>query len=230
MSTSPAKTPQVAQEENTLAAPSGPVVVEAHDLELKSILGCPYTGVSFTAKKGEAFAIRGRNGSGKSALLLTIAGRTRFTKGTLTVLGNKLPHDMLAVQKRVGLGLFDGLNDLPETQLTRFAVSAEFELYDRTLSREAVASYLEEWNLSDIANKRVRELTRDELVRLGIALAWAGHPDIIAIDDIESQLTKDQSTVIMQDLIALAHERNVTVFVGVLERDLAAMADNAYYL
>ena len=209
---------------------AGANIVEAHGLELRSLLGCPYSGIDLAVKQGEVFAFRGRNGSGKTALLLTVAGRTRFTKGSLSVLGYELPRERHAVQKRVGLALFDGLNDLTDTQLVRLAVGAEFELYQRTLTREDVARYLEEWKLADIAEKRVRDLTRAELERLGIALAWAGHPDIIVVDDIESQLTKDQSIEIMRDLIALARKRNVTVFVGVLERDLAAMADGALYL
>lgn len=230
MGAAAAKKSRIVRGENIRTIAMGTNIIEAHDLELKSILGCPYSGVNFSVKQGDVFAFRGRNGSGKSALLLTAAGRTRFTKGSLTVLGYEMPRHMHDVQKRVGLGLFDGLNDLPNTQLARLAVGAEFELYDRTLSRNDIASYLEEWKLSDIADKRIGDLTREELIHLGVALAWAGHPDIIAVDDIESQLTKDQSTAMMNDLLNLAHKRNVTILVGVLERDLAAMADDALYL
>ena len=230
MNASAAKKRRVTKGENIRPLANGANIVEAEGLELKTLLGCPYSGVNLSIAQGGVFALRGRNGSGKTALLLTIAGRMRFTKGRLTVLGYDLPRGKHEVQKRVGLALFDKLNDLPGTQLVRFAVSAEFELYNRTLSREDVAEYLESWNLGHIADKRVRELTSDELTRLGIALAWTGHPDIIAVDDIESHLTKDQATAIMEDLIRLTRNRGVTVVVGVLERDLAAMADNAFYL
>lgn len=221
---------RVTRGENIRAIPAGTNIIEAHGLELKTILGCPYSGIDLSIKQGDVFAIRGRNGAGKTALLLTLAGRMKFTGGSLTVLGHELPREANDVQHRVGLALFDGLNDLPETQLVRYAVSAEFELYERTLSKQDVADYLDEWKLSGIGDKRIRELTRDELVHLGGALAWAGHPDIIVVDDIESQLTKDQSTAIMNDFLSLARKRNVTILVGVLERDLAAMADNALYL
>ena len=230
MSTRVTKLSRVIRGENIRAIPAGTNIIEANELELKTILGCPYTGVTFSVKQGEVFALCGQNGSGKSALLLTIAGRTRFTKGSLTVLGYPLPRNAHEVQKRVGLALFDGLNDLPDTQLARLSVAAEFELYNRRLSHDDITRYLDEWKLTDIADKRIRDLTRDQLVHLGIALAWASHPDIIVVDDIEGQLTKDQSTSIMNDLRSLASKRNVTIVVGVLERDLAAMADNAYYL
>ena len=225
-----AKKRRVTHGETIRAITKGSNIIEAHGLELKTILGSPYSGIDLAVKQGDVFAIRGRNGAGKTALLLTLAGRMRFTKGSLAVCGHALPREARAVQQRVGLGLFEGINDLPETQLARDAVGAEFELYERTLSKQDVADYLEEWKLADVSDKRVRELTRNELVHLTTALAWAGHPDIIAVDDIESQLTKDQSSAMMDDLLSLAHKRNVTVLVGVLERDLAAQADDALYL
>jgi len=214
----------------TAPAHIGQVIIEARDLELKSPLGCPYTGVNLDVRKGEVFAVCGRNGSGKTSLLLTMGGRMVFTKGSLTVLGYKMPRERGKVQKRVGLGLIKGQNDLPETQLVRLAVAAEFDLYRRKPTKEAVAAYLEQWDLLEYADMRIRELTERKLVQLGIALAWVGHPDIIIVDDIESQLVKAQSVEMMKRLLDLAHERHVTVLVAVLERDLAAMADNAYYL
>lgn len=221
---------RVTRGERIRAIPQGTSIIEARGLELKTLLGCPYSGIDLDVKQGEVFAIRGRNGAGKTALLLTLAGRTRFTKGSLTVCGLPLPQKSKAVQRRVGLSLFEGLNDLPETQLVRRAVSAEFELCDRALDKQEVCEYLEEWKLGEVAEKRVRELTRDELVHLTTALAWAGHPDIIVIDDIESQLTHEQSSAFMDDLLNLARKRNVTILVGVIERDLAAKADHALYL
>ena len=221
---------RVTHGENIRAIAAGTNIIEARGLELKTLLGCPYSGVDLDVKQGEVFAIRGRNGSGKTALLLTLAGRTRFTKGSLTVLGHKLPRERTEVQRHVGLGLFEGLNDLPDTQLAKHSVAAEFELFGRTLGDEEVAAYLDEWKISDIGDKPVRDLTREELVHLTTALAWAGHPEIIVIDDIESQMTLEQSTAMMEDLLSLARKRNVTILVGVIERDLAAMADDALYL
>ena len=216
--------------ERIAAVEPGTHIIEAQGLTLKTPLGCPYSDIDITVDQGEVFAIRGRNGSGKTALLLTLAGRTRFTKGELTVCGCSLPRQMREVQKRVGLGLIENINDLPDNQIVRYAIEAEFELYKRTLTKQDVAHYLDEWQLGDIGDKRIRDLDEDNLTRLGIALAWAGHPDIMAIDSVENQLTKDQSTAIMGDLVKLARDRNVTILVGVIERDLAAMADNALYL
>jgi heme exporter protein A len=46
-----------------------------------------FTGLSFAVSSGEALAVTGRNGAGKSSLLRTIIGLARITHGTLTLEG-----------------------------------------------------------------------------------------------------------------------------------------------
>ena len=225
-----AKRSRIVSGASIAAAAPGTSVITARNLDMHNLIGRPYSGVSLDVKQGEVFAIRGRNGSGKTALLLTLAGRMVFNKGSLKILGYKMPLRMGKVHRRIALALFEGLNDLPDSQKVRDAVAAEFELHGRAPKRNAVAAYLHEWHLDDIADHTIGSLTREQLVALGVQLAWVGHPDIIVVDDIESGLTLGQSAQIMNRLHTMAQSRNVTILVGVLERELAAMADGAFYL
>ena len=109
-------------------------------------------------------------------------------------------------------------------------MGAEFELYGRKPRREAVTDYLRQWQLGDVANVRVKDLTSQKLAQLGIALAFVGEPDAVVVDDVESQLTMSQSEALVDLLLDAARTRNVAVVVGVVERDLAAMADATVYL
>ncbi len=208
----------------------GEPYISAKDLELKTLAGCAYRGVNVDVHKGEVVAVRGRNGSGKTALLLTLAGRMKPTGGTLRVGGFDLPRQRANVQRRVGLGLFAGLNDLQESLTVAYAAGAEFELHGRKPRREAVLGYLREWGLSDVASVRVKDLTSEKLAQLGVALAFAGEPDAVVVDDIEDELTMSQSEWLMELLIDAARTRGAAVAVGVVERELGAMADACVYL
>ncbi len=208
----------------------GRPLVSARALELKNVIGCPYRNIDLDIDQGEVFALRGRNGSGKTALLLTLAARMRPTAGTLEIMGRRMPKAAADVRRSIGLALFEGLNDLSDAERVADATAAEFELYGRRPNRDDSISYLQEWDLDDLASSRVGDLSRKQLVVLGIALAWVGHPALIVVDDIESQLTKKQSVEVMQLLLSFSRERNVAFALGVLERDLARMADNALYL
>ena len=200
---------------------AGAPYISARGLGLKTYAGYAYRDVDVDVHKGELVAVRGRNGSGKTALLLTLAGRMKQTEGTLSVGGFELPRQRSKVERHVGLGLFSGLNDLQDS-LT--------ELYGRRPHREAVTDYLRQWQLGDVANVRVKDLTSQKLAQLGIALAFVGEPDAVVVDDVESQLTMSQSEALVDLLLDAARTRNVAVVVGVVERDLAAMADATVYL
>ena len=201
---------------------AGAPYISARGLGLKTYAGYAYRDVDV--------AVRGRNGSGKTALLLTLAGRMKQTEGTLNVGEFELPRQRSKAERHVGLGLFSGLNDLQDSLTAAYALGAEFELYGRKPRREAVTDYLRQWQLGDVANVRVKDLTSQKLAQLGIALAFVGEPDAVVVDDVESQLTMSQSEALVDLLLDAARTRNVAVVVGVVERDLAAMADATVYL
>lgn len=208
----------------------GAPYIHAQGLELKTYAGYAYRGVDVDVHKGELVAVRGRNGSGKTALLLTLAGRMKQTGGTLSVGGFELPRQRAKVECHVGLSLFKSLNDLQESLTVEYATGAEFELYGRKPRLESVLGYLREWGLSDVATIRVKDLTSEKLTQLGIALAFVGEPDAVVVDDVEEQLTMSQSEGLVELLLDAARTRKVAIVMGVVERDLAAMADACVYL
>ena len=222
--------PRIRPGEVVSEVPAGHTIIKAAGLELKNLLGTPYSGVNMEVKAGQVFAICGQIGSGKTSLLLTCAGRMLFTKGTLEIMGRRMPRGLRYVNKRARMAHFEGLNDINGNERVANAFSAEFQLYSRKPKKQDVLDYLEEWDLQDYAGMRISELDRKRFVILYVALAWVSHPAIVVVDDIESDLAKAQSERIMNLLLNLAHERNVTVLVGVLERDLAKMADGALYM
>ena len=100
---------------------------------MKTYAGYAYREVDVDVHKGELVAVRGRNGSGKTALLLTLAGRMKQTEGTLNVGEFELPRQRSKAERHVGLGLFSGLNDLQAVSYTHLDVYKR-QLWDRTWS------------------------------------------------------------------------------------------------
>lgn len=212
------------------ARAEGAPYISARGLGLRTYAGYVYRDVDVDARKGEVTAVRGRNGSGKTALLLTLAGRMKSTAGTLRVGGFELPRERAKAERRVGLGLFKGLNDLQENLSAAHVVQAEFELHGLSSRREMAMDYLRTWGLADVAAIRVKDLTSEKLAQLGIALAFVGDADAVAIDDVEDQLTASQSRGLMELLSCAAREHDAAVVVGVVERELACRVDACVYL
>lgn len=211
-------------------AQSNDMYAQARDLGLRTSQGCPYAGMTCTVRKGELTALRGRDGSGKTALLLTLAARMAHNQGELTILGEPMPKRARRIQKRIGLGLFEGVNDLRPNLTVEATVAAELSLRGLPAKRDDVDSFLHAWNLEGAARMNVGDLPHERLVLLGIALGMAGAPEALAVDDVETGLTPHQSERLMGRLSRIAHEQGIAVMVGIADRDLAQMADRVFDL
>lgn len=204
--------------------------IEAHDLTLRTMVGNPYANVSLVAPCDSLVAIRGRHGSGKTPLLLTLAGRMKFSQGTLTVGGYDLPQDRRQVARISGLSIFEGLNDLEENISCELILYSELELYGKPHKQAHVDAYFQRWNLSHIQHQLVRDITRFDLVQFGIALGMVSDPQLLIVDDIEDQLTLNQTHQILEGLLAIAHDAHKVVVVGCTEKSVAESADCVYTL
>jgi ABC-type multidrug transport system ATPase subunit len=139
--------------------------------------------VSLTIPNG-MFGLLGPNGAGKSTLMRTVATLQRPDAGTIQ-LGTL---DVLAqpdeVRKQLGylpqeFGLYPNLS--AEMVLDHFA-----ELKGVTARRERKAlvdALLHQTNLSDVRAKRVGGFSGGMKQRLGIAIALAGKPQLLIVDE-----------------------------------------------
>lgn len=215
---------------NQMPSASPEVFAEAHDLGLRTSQGCPYAGVDLVVRKGALTALRGREGSGKTALLLTLAGRMAPSQGTLIVLGEPMPKRSRRVQRRIGLGLFAGLNDLCGNATVESIVAAELKVFGGRSGASEVEAFLEEWGLAETARMNAGDLPRERTVLLGVALGMAGDPEALVVDDVETGLTARQSMRLMGRLATIAHERGIAVIVACVDSGLAESADFIYEL
>ncbi len=222
----PAAVSSTADRESAAAEP----FIVAEGLGLRSPLGKPFSDVNLKVPLGSFVAVTGEHGAGKTPLILTMAGRMKFNRGSLTVGGHKLPHGGGKVRRMAGLGLFSGLNDLETNLKVRSVTAAELELFKKRHRKDDVQSYLDDWGLGHTFNMRVRELSEPELVRLGIALGMASDPKILAVDDVEHSLNHEQTRELVGILEELAHTRNMIVIVALTEPSFAEGADQVVSL
>ena len=139
--------------------------------------------VSLTIPNG-MFGLLGPNGAGKSTLMRTIATLQRpdtgtIRLGTLDVLGQ--PEE---IRKLLGylpqeFGLYPNLS--AEMVLDHFAELKG--VADRKERKALVESLLRQTNLFDVRSKRVGGFSGGMKQRLGIAIALAGNPRLLIVDE-----------------------------------------------
>lgn len=140
-------------------------------------------GVSLTIGTG-MFGLLGPNGAGKSTLMRTIAtlqpadgGSIRF--GTLDVLAE--PDELRKVLGYLPqeFGLYPNLS--AELTLDHFATMKG--VTDSRQRRELVGHLLQQTNLYDVRKKHVGTFSGGMKQRLGIAIAVAGSPKLLIVDE-----------------------------------------------
>lgn len=189
--------------DGTLPDDVAPVVV-ARGLTLRTGLGPVFTDVDLSVERGAVAGIVGRAGSGRSALLLTLAGRMRGWTGELHVAGHDVRTQARDVRQVVSVARIADLVDL-EGELVVSSSIAERALIDGIQPREAEDRMA--W-FEDLVGCRI---PRDELVgrlsaldetRLALALALVRPAEIVVLDDADRGLDVEEQVQLGE---AIAH-------------------------
>lgn len=131
--------------------------------------------VSFQVQRGEACAIIGNNGSGKSTILKAISGIIRPYKGNIQVNGRIAPLIEL------GAG-FDGNLTARENIFLNGCILGHSEKYIQRHFDEIV-DFAELW---DFLDSPIKNYSSGMKARLGFAVATAADPDLLIVDEILS--------------------------------------------
>ena len=199
--------------------------IESHKLTLKTPLHTPYYDLNLDIPKGSYVAVVGPHGSGKTPLLVTLAGRMKFTSGTLRIGKYNLPKDRRRYENTAGMAIFSGLNDLEWNIKSGAILKSELELHKKPHRTQDAKNYLDKWKLGHIFNIKVSELTQLDYDMFGIALGMINDPDVLVVDDIEENLDWQEKQELARKLSFLAHRYGVTVFVATNEVEAAGSVD-----
>jgi ABC-2 type transport system ATP-binding protein len=196
--------------------------IVARSLELHTRQGRVFGPVSFEAPAASVTALLGASGSGKTALLLALTGRMRASRGSGSVCGFDIGREATKVRRVASLGLISGVNDLESGLTVQQHVAEQRLIIGR--ARRTDPDVLAAAGLDIAGRVRARELDAEQRVRLGLALALVGQPRIVALDDLDRDLTTEQVVAVGRTLRSLADD-GLAVLVACLDERSAGFAD-----
>ncbi|NDU76742.1 ATP-binding cassette domain-containing protein [Actinomadura sp. DSM 109109] len=155
---------------------------------------------------GALAAVGGIAGTGRTALLLTLAGRMRPAEGTVAVGG---VTGLRAIQRVAALGIVPGVNELDPALTVREHVNEALALsegvFGRFRGREARRRRtLERAGLDVAPGTLAGDLAPDDARLLGAALALAGDPGLLLLDDVDEGLPAGRQRDLWRRLAAIA--------------------------
>ncbi|MGW7042314.1 ABC transporter ATP-binding protein [Streptomyces avermitilis] len=162
-------------------------------------------GVDLEIACGETVALLGRNGAGKSTTISLLLGLNEPDEGTVELFGG--PPERSVRAGRVGAMLQEA-RAVPRVTV-RELVSFVAGRYPAPLS---VAEALELAGIADLAGRRVDRLSGGQTQRVRFALALAGNPALIVLDEPTAALDVEARHAFWDSMRAYARRGHTVLF------------------
>lgn len=169
-------------------------------------------GVDIDVEPGEIVAFLGPNGAGKSTTLRMLTTLLPPSDGVATVAGYDIGRDPVEVRKRIGHigqgnGSFDGLRVREELY-----TQGRFYGLDRATARSRTAELLDQFGLSEQAERDVARLSGGQRRRLDVAMGLIHRPALVFLDEPSAGLDPHSRANLLEHIRRLRAEQDVTIF------------------
>jgi ABC-2 type transport system ATP-binding protein len=146
-------------------------------------------GVDLELAPGEVAWVAGSNGVGKTTLLRIIAGLLAPDGGTVRLEGMAPDRERTDYQRAIGL-ISAGDRGLHARLTVRQDLGywADLALLGRAAARAAIARAIEDFELGELANRRVDRLSMGQRQRVRIAMAFMHEPRLLLLDEPTTSL------------------------------------------
>jgi tungstate transport system ATP-binding protein len=168
----------------------------------------------FGLRKGETLALVGPNGAGKSSLLLILALLQTPTSGTIIFDGQiSGKGNLLAMRRRMALVFQDALL-LDMSVKKNLTIPLKFRGIPRFEADKRVATWLERFGITHLANQPARNLSGGEAQRVSLSRACALQPEILLLDEPFAALDYPTKKDLLGQLAGILQDmKTTTIFV-----------------
>ena len=185
-------------------------------------------GIDFTIHQNEKLAIVGKSGSGKTSLLMLMAGLEKPTSGNITYQEQDITsytEDQLTEYRKKNIGIvFQSFYLIPNyTAVENVALSLEINFQKDALSQ--AKEILVDLGLEDRLNHFPSQLSGGEQQRVAIARAMIKKPELILADEPTGNLDDENTEVITELIFNIATKYQKSLCLVTHDADLAKRCD-----
>lgn len=168
---------------------------------------------NITIKHGSIYGLIGENGAGKTTILKILSGLTQPTAGSITFFDEK--GDVITpatFSPQIGAlietpGIYPYMSAFDNLRLKSLYMGI-------SMSDEEIRELISLVGLYDVGNKRIKNYSLGMKQRLGIALALAGNPRLMILDEPINGLDPHGIVEIRNLIKKLNVERNITFIIS----------------
>ena len=185
-------------------------------------------GISFSIKPNERVAIVGKSGSGKTSLLMLMAGLEKPSAGKIdfhSISLNELNEDQLTDFRKQHIGIvFQSFYLIPSyTALENVSLALEINFEKK--AKEQAELLLVELGLQDRLHHFPSQLSGGEQQRVAIARATINKPPLMLADEPTGNLDEENSLLISNLLLQVSLQYQQSLCLVTHDLDLAKKCD-----
>lgn len=189
-------------------------IIHIHDLH-KTYRGATHPsvcGLTLSVEKGAFLGLLGPNGAGKTTTLSILCGLRSYDKGTITIAGMELEHNLPRIKPLIGvvpqdIALYP---ELTAEENLRFAGNI-YALPEKLLN-ERIDYYLQRFGLTDHRRKKTGYLSGGMKRQVNLIAALLHRPEILILDEPTVGVDVQSRRIIVDNLLQLNREGITIVY------------------
>ncbi|GAB4376856.1 MAG: ABC transporter ATP-binding protein [Elainellaceae cyanobacterium] len=161
--------------------------------------------------QGEIFGILGDNGAGKSTLVRQMVNLLTSSSGTIAFLGQPITTIPQIVQLNVGYMPQESGAVKSLTIAESLYFTAHLRGMTRREARQECDRLLYQWKMTEWRNQPAARLSGGQLRLLRLAVAMAGSPPVLILDEPTNDLDPQRRKLVWDNLRQLNREQGTTI-------------------
>lgn len=176
-----------------------------------------FNDVHFSVDSGEILAILGPNGAGKTTMLRCITGMLKWKEGASLLDGQPIhtmspkklwSHMAYVPQAKGAASAYTALEAVLLGRSSRLNVFSTPKQEDLKIAKEV----MEQLGISHLMNKKCSAISGGELQMVLIARALASEPQVLILDEPESNLDFKNQLIVLDTITKLAQNGMICIF------------------
>ena len=182
--------------------------------------------INFKLKDGELVVLKGKSGSGKSALIELIGNAKQIDAGKILYFNKEMYEDESGIRRRLSV-VYDDINFNEE--MTGKKIIREIHKYEPFFSVEDCLKRFKDFGIN--SDMKVRMLSADMKKKLLVIIAISRNPDILVMDEPTKGLDEESRNEIWNMIFDYKINHDLSIlFSSHHEHEMELLADRVVWM